>query len=279
MLALLTFDVDAESPVLAHGRRYARWPSVMSHQQYGPRVAVPRLLALLDEYALAATFFFPGWTVDRHPHAVERVLASGHEICHHGYSHLSPVALDEQAERADLERGLAALERHDVHPAGYRTPNWEPSERTFDLLVEYGFAYDSSLMDDDRPYLLAAGAGDLVELPVHWGLDDWNQFNYLPEPATGYQPRPPSHVADLWRWELDAAARHGVVFVLTMHPFVTGRPGRVEALRTLVEHALDRGDVEFVAGAEAARRARADPELRRREVPLVDVDLSVYPYE
>lgn len=277
MLALLTFDVDAESPILALGRRYARWPSVMSHQAYGPRVGVPRILAFLDEYRIPATFFVPGWTADRHPEAVDRIVAAGHEVGHHGYSHVSPVTLDERTERADLERGLAALERRGVRPQGYRTPNWEPSERTFDLLAEYGFGYDSTLMDDDRPYVLRTASGELVELPAHWSLDDWNQFNYLPEPATGYQPRPPSHVADLWRWELDAAARHGAVFVLTMHPFVTGRPGRIEALRTLVEHALGRGDVEFVAGAEVARRALAEAAVPRRTVPVVDVDPTLYP--
>ena len=58
--------------------------------------------------------------------------------------------------------------------------------------------------------------------------------------------------------------RHGCLFVLTMHPFLSGRPGRVEALRGLVEHALDAGDVGFVSCSEAARRTFDDESLPRR---------------
>jgi hypothetical protein len=88
---------------------------------------------------------------------------------------------------------------------------------------------------------------------------------YLPEPRSGSGTiQPPSRAAALWREELDGMRRHRCLFVLTMHPFLSGRPGRVEALRGLVEHALDAGDVEFVSCAEAARRAFDDESLRRR---------------
>jgi peptidoglycan/xylan/chitin deacetylase (PgdA/CDA1 family) len=122
-------------------------------------------------------------------------------------------------------------------------------------------------MDDDRPYVLETAHGPLAELPPHWSLDDWNQYMYLPEPRSGSGTiQPPSRAARLWREELDGMRRHGCLFVLTMHPFLSGRPGRVEALRTLVEHALDAGDVEFVSCAEAARRTLADESLPRRSL-------------
>ena len=168
--------------------------------------------------------------------------------------------LDEAAERADLERALRSLERLGVRPSGYRTPSWEPSPRTFDLLAEYGLEYDSSLMDDDRPYLLETAAGPLVELPPHWGLDDWNQYAYLPDPRSGPGTvHPPSRALTL-KAELDGMRRHGCLFVLTMHPFLERPAGPGRGLRTLIEHALGCGDVEFVSCAEAARRA-ADAEL------------------
>jgi peptidoglycan/xylan/chitin deacetylase (PgdA/CDA1 family) len=277
-LAVLSFDVDAESPILVHGRRYADWPAVMSHQAYGPLVAVPRILALLAEYALPATFFVPGLTADRYPETVEAIRAAGHEVGHHGYSHHSPVAVDEREERADFERALEALARLGVEPRGYRTPSWEPSLRTFDLVAEHGLTYDSTLMDDDRPYVLETAAGPLAELPPHWGLDDWNQYMYLPEPRSGSGTiQPPSRALDLWRAELDGMRRHRCLFVLTMHPFLTGRPGRIEALRSLIEHALDAGDVEFVDGAVAPRRPRADPGLPPRPARGEAVDPELYP--
>jgi peptidoglycan/xylan/chitin deacetylase (PgdA/CDA1 family) len=277
-LAILSFDVDAESPILAVSRRYAEHPSAMSHQRYGPLVAVPRLLGLLKDLGVPATFFVPGWTAERYPESVERILAAGQEVAHHGHSHRSPVHMDEAEERRDLEAGLAALERHGVQPEGYRTPSWEPSTRTFDLLAEYGIAYDSSLMDDDRPYVLETASGALVELPAHWRLDDWSQYMHLPDPRSGSGTvHPPSRAIQVWREELDGMRRHGGLFVLTMHPFLSGRPGRVEGLRGLVEHALDAGDVEFVSCAEAARRAREDLALPRRPLPVLEVDPAVYP--
>jgi Polysaccharide deacetylase/Permease for cytosine/purines, uracil, thiamine, allantoin len=120
-LAVLSFDVDAESAILAQGRRYADHAMVMTHQAYGPLVGVPRLLRLLDDVAIKATFFVPGLTADRYPETVERIAAAGHEIGHHSYSHRSPVDLGEVGERTDFERALAALERVGVQPKGHRT--------------------------------------------------------------------------------------------------------------------------------------------------------------
>ena len=109
--------------------------------------------------------------------------------------------------------------------------------------------------------MLETASGPLVELPAHWSLDDWNQYMYLPDPRSGPGTvHPPSRAIQLWREELDGMRRHGCLFCLTMHPFLSGRPGPVEGLRGLVEYALGCGDVEFVSCGEAAR---ARP--RRRE--------------
>src|SRR5204862_369635 len=81
-------------------------PMLMSHQAYGPEVGVPRLLSLLAEYAVPATFFVPGLTAELHPAVVERILEAGHEIGHHSYTHRSPLVLSEAEERRELERAL-----------------------------------------------------------------------------------------------------------------------------------------------------------------------------
>jgi peptidoglycan/xylan/chitin deacetylase (PgdA/CDA1 family) len=271
-LAVLSFDVDAESVVLAEDRRHAENASLMSHQAYGPTVGVPRLLALLAEYGLPATFFCPGWTADRYPETVERILAAGHEVGHHSYAHVSPINQTESDERRDFEQALASLDRLGVRPDGFRTPSWEPTRGSLALVAEYGLTYDSSLMDDDRPYVLATESGDLVELPVSWWLDDWQQSAYLP-PIARNQTRSQEEVSSLWCSELDAYARYGCLFVLTCHPFLSGRPGRSEIIRSLIEHGLGRGDVEFVSCGEAARRAAADDELPRRAPAVVDTEL------
>ena len=152
-VAVLSFDVDAESAILAAGRRYAEHAMVMTHQAFGPLVGVPRLLELLADYSLPATFFVPGLTADRYPATVERIAEAGHEIGHHSYSHRSAVDLSQREERADFERALEALGRLGVEPAGHRAALWEASWRTAGLVAEHGLLYDSSLMDDDRPYV------------------------------------------------------------------------------------------------------------------------------
>jgi len=275
--AILSFDVDAETPILVEGRRYAENAGVMSHQAYGPLVGVPRILDLLREYRLPATFFIPGLTAERYPDAVQQILAAGHEVGHHSYAHFSPFDQDEAAERSDFERALEALARYGIEPKGFRCPSWEPSWRTPALVAEFGLEYDSSLMDADSPYLLETGGGEIVELPVHWSLDDWEQYAYLPRPSFKSPIESPQKVLDLWISELDAMRRHDGLFVLTCHPFLSGRPHRVEVLRTLIEHALETKDVEFVEAREAARRARDDDELPRRRLEPVVVDENVYP--
>jgi peptidoglycan/xylan/chitin deacetylase (PgdA/CDA1 family) len=277
ILACLTFDVDAESPILAENGLYRHNAGVMSHQAYGPRVGVPRILDLLRELGLPATFFVPGWTADRWPATVEAILAAGHEVGAHSYSHISPFAQSDDEERADFERGLASLRHAGADVAGFRCPSWEPSWRTPALVAEHGLAYDSSLMDADRPYLLDTGAGEIVELPVHWSLDDWEQYAYIPDPPFRSAIESPAKVLDLWTSELDAMRRYGCLFVLTCHPFLSGRPHRVEVLRRLVEHALEAGDVEFVDCREAARRAREDPTLERRRLEPLELEARVFP--
>lgn len=269
--------MDAETPILAEGRRYADHAMVMSHQAYGPRVGVPRILALLADFSLTATFFVPGLTAERYPYVVERILEAGHEVGHHSYSHRKPVALTEGEERADFERALTVLEQMGVRPLGHRTALCAATWRSPGLVAEYGLLYDSTLMDDDRPYVLETGKGEIVELPPHWSLDDWEQYAYLPEPEIGGIIEAPDKVLSMWKAELDAMRRYGCLFMLTCHPFLSGRPSRVENLRRLIEHALGSGDVEILNAGEIARRAFEDPDLPRRELSPVRVDPATYP--
>ncbi len=168
----------------------------MSHQSYGPLVGVPRILALLRQHDIRATFFVPGYSAQRYPEITRSIADAGHEIAHHSYFHENTIGMDEKTEAAMLDLGLRAL--HDVagvRPRGYRAPMWEMNYHTPRLLAERGFRYDSSLMDSDHPYVLATeerqDAATLVEVPVSWGLDDWEQYAFLPNSrrCTGSAPR------------------------------------------------------------------------------------------
>ncbi|HEX2312685.1 MAG TPA: polysaccharide deacetylase [Thermomonospora sp.] len=258
--ASFTFDVDAESAVLAIAPESAARPSVLSHQAYGPLTGLPRLLRILARHGVRSTFFVPGFTAHRHPDAVRAIVAEGHEIAHHGYLHESLVGVDPETEAEILDRGLAALEEvAGVRPVGYRAPMWEATYATPRLLAERGFLYDSSLMDADVPYELAtgaAGAPSLVEIPVHWGLDDWEQYCYLPDlSGTGLIETPAKAVA-LWRAEFEGLRREGGCFVLTCHPFLSGRPGRAHALEELIEYVAGLPDVWTAPLGDIARHVR-----------------------
>jgi peptidoglycan/xylan/chitin deacetylase (PgdA/CDA1 family) len=276
-IAVLSFDVDAESPILAEGRRYAGHAMAMTHQAFGPRVGVPRLLALLAEYDLTATFFIPGLTAERYPETVEAVLAAGHEVGHHSHTHRTPASLTADEEREDFERALRALDAAGAKPLGHRSAMWDASWRTPGLVAEHGMRYDSTLMDADVPYLLDTGVGNIAELPPHWSLDDWEQYAFLPDPNIGGIITSPLTVADMWIHELDSMRRHGCLFMLTCHPFLSGRAGRIEALRRVIEAGLERGDVEFLSCLEVADRVHQADDVRRRTLSPVRVDEELYP--
>ena len=241
--ACFTFDVDAESPILFDRPESAAWLDVMSHQAYGPRSGVPRLLRVLDRQGIRATFFVPGYTAERWPDAIRAIRDAGHEIGHHGYLHEGArSAPDAETEERRLLRGLEAL--HDVagvRPVGYRAPMWELSYRLPALLARHGFLYDSGLMDADHPYRLATsaepGASSIIELPAHWSLDDWEPYNYLPGITGSGVIASPAYVLARWTLELEALVVEGGLFMLTNHPFISGRASRAVALETLMERA------------------------------------------
>ena len=263
--ACLTFDVDAEAPILAESGLYARNAGVMSHQAYGPLVGVPRILDLLREYSLPATFFVPGWTADRYPQAVEAILAAGHEVGHHSYAHYSPFAQTEEEERADFERALATLRRARRRAEGFRCPSWEPElahaadrrrARARLRLVADGLRQAVRARHGrggDRRAAGALGARRLGAVRVHPAIR---------RSASAIES--PAKVLDLWtqRARRDAPLRLPLRAHLPPVPLRPAAPRR--GAPPLIEHALAAGDVEFVACRDVARRAREDPAIERR---------------
>jgi peptidoglycan-N-acetylglucosamine deacetylase len=273
----LTFDVDAETPILAQGRGYAEHASTMSHQAYGPDVGLPRILAMLDELAVPATFFVPGWVAEHRPGLTASIAERGHEVAHHSYSHRAPTSMTAEEERADFERALKVFDQQGIEIQGHRAALWQASWQTGALVAEYGLRYDSSLMGDDRPYLVDTASGRIVELPVHWSLDDWEQYAFLPAPDIGSVIESPAKVLELWQAELDGMRYYGSLFNLCVHPFLSGRPGRAMALRRFIEYALSCSDVSFARCREVAVSAAADSGLTVRRPGPPPVDSEVYP--
>jgi peptidoglycan/xylan/chitin deacetylase (PgdA/CDA1 family) len=251
-----SFDIDAESPVLYAEAGSGTRLATMSHQMFGPLVGVPRFLDLLARYEQHTTFFVPGFTAARYPDMVKAILDGGHEIGHHGYLH-EPLRDMTAAQEADLlDRGLDALETAGApRPRGFRAPYCELSFLTPPLLADRGFAYDSSLMDLDRPYLLDVGdttGRTLVELPLHWSTDDWEQYNWIPGYDDGRPIETTRKVHELWAADIEAHIRYGGLFNLVNHPFVSGRAARVMAMEEMLERILADDRIWFTTLGEIA---------------------------
>ncbi len=247
----LSFDVDAESGNLGMGDVWARRLTSLSQGRYGILRGLPRILDLLDMHGIRASFFVPGYTAETHPDAIREIARSGHEIGHHGYLHERPDTLSPQQEREVLEKGLEAIERVvGVRTVGYRSPSWEITPTTLELLQTYGFQYDSSGMGDDQPYVERSGDYRMLELPVQWILDDWPHFGY----ENGYmgQIADPNKVFAIWSAEFDGIYEEGGHFVLTMHPEVIGRPHRMAMLAQLINYINRRPNVWWAAGEDVA---------------------------
>lgn len=248
----LTFDVDAEAPLVHRDPEQARDQLAEREERlFGVRVGVDRLLRLLDDCQVPATFFVPAYTVRTHLDVVRRIQAAGHELGCHGDLHERLDGLGEAEEDAILQRQLTDFEDLlGIRPVGYRAPSWELNERTPLLLREYGFRYDSSLMGNDIPYTVDTPLGSLVEVPVHWMLDDAPLYRHVYGSTNGIAD--PGRVIDLWRREFRGMRRESGCFVLTMHPWITGRASRVDALRDVVDDMRDAGGVWFASAEDIA---------------------------
>lgn len=257
--ACFTFDVDAESALLGASPGSASRMSAMTHQAYGPLVGVPRILETLARHDVRSTFFVPGYTALRYPDVIRAVVDAGHEVAHHGYLHEAMAGLSPQQEAAILDRGIEALQKvTGAVPSGFRAPMWELNWHSPQLLAQRGFGYDSSLMDADVPYELAVdGGATLVEIPVQWALDDWEQYCYIPDFSGSGLIESPRKVAELWRLEFDGLRATGGCFVLTNHPFLTGRPSRAAVLDELIGYVRSHEDVWIASMDEIAAHVRS----------------------
>ena len=250
---LLSYDVDNET---IQGLRTGDINiGQLSQGQYGSRVALPRIVKLMDEQEIPATFFFPAWSLKLAPEQADIIQQSGrHEIGVHGWIHELNTSLDGATESRLLAQAVDQIEAiTGTRPVGYRAPSWNHSPNTLQIVRDMGFLYESSLMHDDRPYeLLQDGEPTgVVELPVEWILDDAPLLNPL---GTRYMN--PRDVMQVWMDEFDKAWEEGTIFLLTMHPHVIGHRSRLVALEGLIEHIKSKDQVWFATHEQAARYVR-----------------------
>src|SRR5262245_38120889 len=243
----LSFDADSEAPLLRDGTTS---PTALSASDFGAQSGVPRILAMLDRHRIPATFFVTGVDAMLHPDMLEAIQKSGrHEIGVHGWIHETPTRVTAEEEERLLDRAIEYLTKATgKRPVGYRAPSWAFSAATLDLIQKKGFLYDSSLQALDEPYEILSRdkPTGIVELPIDWTLTETpflGQNGRMPSPELLYQ---------LYKDEFDGAYEEGTLFVLTLHPYLSGHRAPMRHLDQFVSYMKSKPGVWFATGEQVA---------------------------
>ena len=272
-IVCLTFDFDAMSGFIARGMTS---PTPVSRGEFGADVATPRLLALLKKYRIATSWYIPGHTLETYPARCREVFAAGHEIGHHGWTHVPPALLTRDKEEEGLTRANEQIKKlTGSYARGYRSPSWDLSPHSIELLLKHDFVYDSSMMGDDyTPYRVRQGdvielekpavfgkATRLIEMPISWTLDDYPHFEFI-RTKDWILPGLMNYNLVLENWINDFLYMKKIlkwgVITYTFHPFVIGRAGRMLMLERLIKKLKAEGAVFMTleqAVAEYDKRA------------------------
>ena len=244
----LTFDTDSEAPLLRDGNTS---PTALSAGDYGAQSGIPRILSMLDRHQIPATFFMTGVDAMLHPEMVEAIQKGRrHEIGVHGWIHETPTRVTAEEEERLLDRAIEHLTKvTGTRPVGYRAPSWAFSLATLDLLQKKGFLYDSSLQALDEPYEIVSRGKPtgLVELPIDWTLTETPFLG-----ANGRMPNP-AFLYQLYKDEFDGAYEERTMFILTLHPYLSGHRAPMRHLDQFVTYMKSRPGVWFATTAQIAR--------------------------
>lgn len=282
-IVCLTFDHDHMSGFIARGMTT---PTAISRGEYDS-VVIPRLVALMKKYDIKGTFFTPGHTIDSSPDAVMPYVEAGHELAHHGWTHRLPVTMERAEEEEEIVRGNESIKRISGKTArGYRSPAWDLSPNSIELLLKHGIKYDSSLMGHDYDCYFAR-QGDVVELkkpivrgretsllemPISWSLDDYPHFEYMRLPNGSVQQglmnaaNVLDNFVDDYTYMTRVQPDFGIL-TYTFHPHVIGRGHRMMMLERLIQKLMEDGAVfmsmeeamhEWLARNKAGRKAAAE---------------------
>ena len=236
--ACLAFDFDAETLWISRNEENLKRPVTLSQGTFGGKVAVPRILDLLQKYDIKATFFIPAWVIEKYKGLTKEISSEGHEIAHHGYRHEWPDMTDPKKEEDLLLRSMDIIEKAvGQRPFGYRSPAGEYTPSSLSLLNKHGFTYSSTMMDDIAPYkhTLNGVKTNLVELPVHWSIDDAPYFLYSLRPPISRMTITPKEFLEIFHGAFLDYYDWGGCFTTMLHPQVIGRPGRFRVLEEFTQ--------------------------------------------
>lgn len=253
MALLLSFDIDAETLWLTRNEINQHHLANLSRGQYAIKQGIPRLLKMLEEERLQATFFTTAYTAEIHPEVIKYISLCGHEISYHGYLH----EVYDTYEKENLLMEKAEKIFHNLigkRPCGVRTPDGYVYDFHLKLWLDRGYIYSSNWRNNDGPFLhkLDGKIIPIVELPKDGIVDDTSYDMYTIQAPEHHYLRSGREMTEIWMEEFDGLADEGRMINFVMHPQFIGRPGYVRALRDFIRYAKDNG-AWICTDEEAAR--------------------------
>lgn len=243
---------------------------------------ISRMLTLFESENISTSWYIPGHTIETFQENVADVADAGHEIGVHGYSHENPSDLSREQEDEILQMSIDLIEElTGSKPVGHRASWWEFSENTAELVEQYGFLYDSSLMEREfEPGYLRKGdtwnpidyeespqtwmkpyqygnKTDVIEIPISWYRDDIPPMLFIKQPLynTGYKS-PKMLYEQYYKPQFDFLyhRRKAGVYTLTIHPDIHGLPHMIKYLEDFIQYIKGHDGVEFKTLEEVARK-------------------------
>jgi peptidoglycan/xylan/chitin deacetylase (PgdA/CDA1 family) len=245
----LTFDFQGGEDVrpLPDGTRDHE---VYTQAEYGPHTGIWRILRILDEEGVKATFLTCGAIAERYPDAVKAIVANGHEIAGHGYHHEVARKLTRDQEREVMSKTVDMIRGRTTHrPIGWRSCTQSPN--SLELLMEQSFLWNSNSFSHDLPFLWESAGRFIVELPRQ-PFGDGRTYQHRNNDAGN-----PHDTLLIWKAMFDEFHEESksapTYCPFQFHPYISGRPGRAQTLRAIIQHMKKGGGVWFTTGSEVAR--------------------------
>lgn len=222
-----------------------------SMYEYGSRVGIWRILDILDEQSVRATFHACAVAFEQNPDVAQAAVAGGHEICSHGYRWEEVFRLSEAEEREHIRLAVESFKR----TCGKRPVGWYcrygASIHTRRLVAEEGgFLYDSDAYNDDVPYFVEVEGSRHLVVPY---TADVNDFRYWNSPGLSQASDFFEYMKESFEVLYEDSATGPRMMSIGLHPRMVGRPGRVRAIKRFIEYARQFEGVWFATREEIAR--------------------------
>ena len=203
-----------------------------SNYQYGLKAGAPRIMRLLRERGMPATFTAAALALERAPELARQIAGDGHETCSHGWRWIHQFQMDENAERHFIRKAVASIER----TTGTRPYGWLSryllTDNTRRLLVEEGFTYHMDDYSDDEPFWDKSYEKPIVILPYTLDSNDmkmWTAPSLTPADWLEY-------AIDTFEWLYREGVKAPRMMSLGVHLRIIGRPGRIGYFEKFLDH-------------------------------------------